>query len=318
MSRFGLVGTITYDVITMEGETIHEGLGGILYQAAVLCGQEYEVNLYTNLGQGLETKVQELIKEWRTLNIGGINMVPGPGNRVFLDYLAGRERIEVLKSVVPPINPDRILKDLHKLDFLVMVLNSGFDMELDEWERVKKNANCPIWLDIHSLTLEKKIGSPREYVSIQGWKDWVEGIDYLQANKAEVAALLGCCRKNLDLAELERFGAEVFGLGIKAVFFTLGEEGLLLMEKKGSRSIAAVEGHSVVDSTGCGDVFCAGTAVCLSQGRDPFESAARGMGLASAAVSMRGVSPLFNLIKSDYHKFHNFSIKQILGNKKRT
>ena len=49
MSRFGLIGTITYDVITIEGKTIHEGLGGILYQAAVLCGLGCEVNLYTNL-----------------------------------------------------------------------------------------------------------------------------------------------------------------------------------------------------------------------------------------------------------------------------
>jgi hypothetical protein len=112
MTRFGLIGTITYDVITGEGENIHEGLGGILYQVAVLCGLGYEVNLYTNLGGELETEVQELTKEWRTLNPGGINTVSGPGNRVFLDYPTGRERIEVLKSVVPPINPDRILGDL--------------------------------------------------------------------------------------------------------------------------------------------------------------------------------------------------------------
>jgi hypothetical protein len=300
MSRFGLIGTITYDVITIEGKTIHEGLGGILYQAAVLCGLGYEVNLYTNLGQGIETEVQELTKEWRALNKGGINMVSGPGNRVFLDYRSGRERIEVLKAVVPPISSERILKDLPKLDFLVMILNSGFDMESKEWENVKKNATCPIWLDIHSLPLKKIIGSPREYVSVRDWKDWIEGIDYLQANKAEVAALLDCPGKNPDLAELESFGAMVFKLGVKAVFLTLGEEGLLLMEKKGSRSIGAIGGNSVVDSTGCGDVFCGGAAVYLSEGRDPFESAVYGMRIASAAVSMSGVSPIYKRMISSF------------------
>jgi hypothetical protein len=205
-----------------------------------------------------------------------------------------------LKSVVPPISPHRILKDLPQLDFLVMVFNSGFDMESDEWGRVKKKATCPIWLDIHSLPLEKKIGSPREYVSLQDWKDWVEGIDYLQANRAEVAALLGCPGKNPDLEELESFGGMVFKLGVKAVFLTLGEEGLLLMEKKGSRSIAAIEGNSVVDSTGCGDVFCGGAAVFLSEGRDPFESAVYGMRIASAAVSMSGVSPIFKRMISSF------------------
>jgi len=300
MSRFGLIGTITYDVITIEGKTIHKGLGGILYQAAVLCGLGCEVNLYTNLGRRLETEVQELTKEWRTLNKRGIDMVSGPGNRVFLDYRSGRERIEVLKSVVPPICPDRILKDLPQLDFLVMVLNSGFDMESDEWERIKKKATCPIWLDIHSLPLEKKIGSPREYVPVRNWKDWVEGIDYLQANRAEVAALLGCPGKNPDLAELESFGAMVSKLGIKAVFVTLGEEGVLLMDKKGSWSIGAIGGNSVVDSTGCGDVFCGGAAAYLSEGRDPFESAVYGMRIASAAVSTSGVSPMFKQMISSF------------------
>ncbi len=292
MTRFGLIGTITYDLITTEGKTTYEGLGGILYQVAVLCGLGYEVNLYTNLGRELESEVRKLIKEWGTLNTGGINVVPGPGNRVFLDYSKGRERIEVLKSVVPPIGSSLILDDLPQLDFLVMVLNSGFDMERVEWEQVKKKATCPIWLDIHSLALEKKIGGPRAYVSLQDWKEWIEGIDYLQANKAEVAALLGCPGKNLDLTELEGFGVLVCELGIKAVFVTQGEEGVLLMDKKGSKNIAVTGGNSVVDTTGCGDVFCAGTAAYLSEGRDPLESAGYGMKIASEAVSLRGIKPL--------------------------
>jgi sugar/nucleoside kinase (ribokinase family) len=293
MSCFGLIGTITYDVITTERKTTHEGLGGILYQVAVLCGLGYEVNLYTNLGRELEAEVRELTKEWKTLNTGGISMVPGPGNRVFLDYGKGRERVEVLESVVPPIGSSLILNDLPKLDFLVMVMNSGFDMERTEWERVKKEATCPVWLDIHSLALEKKIGSPREYVSFRDWKEWVEGIDYLQANKAEVAALLGYPEKNLDLADIEGFGVLVCELGIKAVFVTMGEEGVLVMDKKGSKNIDVTGGNSVVDTTGCGDVFCAGTAAFLSEGRDLLESAVYGMKIASAAASVRGVKPLF-------------------------
>ncbi len=299
MKRFGLIGTITYDVITTEGKTTHEGLGGILYQVAVLCGLGYEVNLYTNLGRELESEVRELIKKWGTLNTVGINMVPGPGNRVFLDYSRGRERIEVLKSVVPPIESSMILNDLPQLDFLVMVLNSGFDMERDEWGRVKKKATCPVWLDIHSLALEKKIGGPRGYISLQDWKEWIEGIDYLQANKAEVASLLGCPGKNLGRGELEGFGLQAFELGIEAVFVTLGEEGALLMDKKGSKNIAVTGGNSVVDTTGCGDVFCAGTVAYLSEGRDPLESAGYGIKIASAAAGVRGIKPLISLFYKD-------------------
>ena len=295
MSRFGLIGTITYDVITAEGKTVHEGLGGILYQAALLCGLGYHVNLYTNLGRSLETEVRRLTKEWKTLNTEGVSIVPGPGNRVFLDYPSGGERIEVLRSVVPSIDPVRILEGLSQLDFLVMVLNSGYDIRLSDWKMVKKKAACPVWLDIHSLLLERKIGRPRQYMTVQKWKEWVEGIDYLQANRAEVAALRGYPGEDPSHEDLESFGAEVLKLGVKAVFLTLGGAGVLLVEKAGSQRIPVEEGHTVKDSTGCGDVFCAGAAACLSRGQDPFESAQKGMRIASEAVSLCGVAPIFHL-----------------------
>lgn len=295
MARFGIAGTVTHDVITASGKIVHEGLGGILYQAAILCGRGYPVYLYTNLGVALEKEVEDLTKEWRTLHTQGVLVVPGPGNRVFLNYPPQGERTEVLESVVPPIDPHRILEDLPQLDFFIMVLNSGLDMEWEDWEKVKKKAACPVWLDIHSLLLQRAIGRPREYVPLQGWKEWVEGVDYLQANKAEWAAMMGRPAEALDLDELESFGAEVFELDVKAVFLTLGEEGVLLMEKGGSKRIKPTGSQKVMDSTGCGDVFCAAAAAFLSEGRDPVESAAYGMRTASAAVSSCGVASLFHL-----------------------
>lgn len=223
-------------------------------------------------------------------------MVSGPGHRVFLHYPRQGERREVLKAAVPPVDPDRVLQDLPQLDFLVLVLNSGFDMALKDWQRVKKNAVCPTWLDIHSLPLEKKIGSPRRYVLVQDWKDWVEGIDYLQANKAEVAALLGCPGNDPTRAELASFGNMVCEMGLKAVFITLGAEGALVVGKNGPRIMAAIKEKSVVDTTGCGDVFCAGAAVSLSKGCDPYESALYGMEIASATARLSGISEIFKLI----------------------
>jgi len=295
MSRFGLAGTITYDVITMQEKTEHEGLGGILYHAALLCALGFHVHLYTNLGLALEAKVHDMTRGWKTLDTVGVHIVPGPGNRVFLDYPQEGERVEVLESVVPPIDPSRILEDLPQLDFLVMVFSSGFDVRLADWKKVKKKAACPIWLDLHSLLLERKIGKPRRYVVLPNWQEWVEGTDYLQANKAEVAALSGYPGSELDSDKLESFGDEALNLGVKAVFLTRGEEGVLLMEKTGSRDIPAGKGSPVADSTGCGDVFCAGAAASLSHGRSPFESAVFGMRIASAAVSLRGVDPIFHL-----------------------
>ncbi len=295
-SCFGLIGTITYDVITHEKGTTHEGLGGILHQAAVLCGLGQEVILYANLGRELEPEVRDLTSKWKSFSREGINLVSGPGNRVFLHYPLQGERVEVLKAVVPPVAPDRVVNDLPHLDFLVMVLNSGFDMTLNDWRLVKKNAVCPIWVDIHSLLLEKKIGGPRNYVAVADWQDWIMGIDYLQANQAEVAALLGGPGRILTRTNLEKFGRKVCEMGLKAAFLTMGPEGVLVVDKKTARHMAAFEAKSVIDSTGCGDVFCAGAALFLSRGFDPFESALFGMRIATAVAGFSGISPIYKRI----------------------
>ena len=60
--------------------------------------------------------------------------------------------------------------------------------------------------------------------------------------------------------------------------------------------MAAIKEKSVVDTTGCGDVFCAGAAVSLSKGLDPYESALYGMEIASAAARLSGISEIFKLM----------------------
>ena len=62
--KFGLIGTITHDVITLESGQSFEGIGGVLYQAAVLCGLGREVFLYTNLGEELEPEVPPFPRRW--------------------------------------------------------------------------------------------------------------------------------------------------------------------------------------------------------------------------------------------------------------
>jgi len=298
VSRFGLIGTITYDVISHEKALGYEGLGGVLHQVAVLCGLKKEVSLYTNLGQELSEEFGKTTHNWTTLHKQGINRVSGPGNRVFLCYPQMGERVEILKSVVPPLNPEKILCDLLSLNFLVVVLNSGLDLEKKDWLKIRKEAVCPLWLDIHSLLLEKKLNAPRKYVSFPDWRDWTEGVHYLQANRAEVASMLGHPGTHPSEAEVRRLGKMALEAGTRAVFVTLGKEGALVVTENRTRKIRVVEDKPVVDSTGCGDVFCAGTVVKLNDGSDPIEAAQFGMQLASAAVSVSGVAATFELARN--------------------
>jgi hypothetical protein len=295
VSRFGLIGTITHDVITHETGAGFRGLGGVLHQVAVLCGLNEEVALYTNIGEELFNKFRKTVKGWNNFHTQGVNCVPGPGNRVFLNYPRRGERLEVLKSVVPPLNPKKILNEVKGLNFFVLVMNSGFDLEKRDWQRIIGASACPLWVDIHSLLLERKLNSPRRYISFPDWREWAGGVHYFQANKAEVASMLGHPGIDLSESELTRFGKMALEVGVQSVFITLGEEGALVMTDKRVRKIGVTEKTPVKDSTGCGDVFCAGTAAKLVGGGDPFEAAHFGLRLASAAVGITGIDATYKL-----------------------
>lgn len=295
--NFGLIGTITYDEITfLSGQQI-SGLGGVLYQASVLCGLGKDVSLYTNLGEELVEDVTPLVRKWSTLRKKNIRQVPGPGNRVHLHYPEKGERVEVLKTVVPPLDSAPVIADLHKLGILILVINSGYDLELSHWRDIVESASCPIWVDVHSLFLSRELNVPRKYLPMSEWEEWVKGISFLQANAKEVASMLGTPDERPSEMDLSRFGEKAFELGVEAAFVTLGKEGVLVLKKDQSLKIAALQAGTVVDTTGCGDVFCGGAVVKLASGKDPFDAAQFGLELATQAVEVKGVEETFRLVR---------------------
>jgi sugar/nucleoside kinase (ribokinase family) len=299
--KFGLVGTVTHDFITFDSGQSFKGLGGVLYQAAVLCGLGKEVFLYTNLGEELVKDVERMTRDWTTLNKGGVRSVPGPGNQVYLHYPAQGERVEVLKSVVPSLDSSRLLKKITEFEMLVMIVNSGFDLELSEWQKIVQASSCPVWLDIHSLLLSRELNVRRKYLTLSEWKDWIKGVSFVQANAKEVATMLGRPDRVLSKADISRFASMALRSGAKAVFVTLGKEGIIVVTPEKSKKIEATKTEKVVDTTGCGDVFCAAAAAKLAEGEDPFVSALFGLELATQAVSVRGIEESY-LLASRHRK----------------
>jgi len=295
--KFGLLGTITFDWISQVTKPAWKGLGGVLYQGAVLCALGKEVYLYSNLGSLLVSEVTRITKEWKSLQRRGINQVTGPGNQVELHYPKTGERLEILKSVVPPVPPYQIIQDLPELSMFILVINSGFDIELEDWQAIVQAASCPIWVDIHSLPLSKELGVPRRYRPLPEWKNWIQGVDYIQANAKEMAAMLGHPDVNPTAEEMLSFAEKAFELGSRAIFVTHGKEGGLVMTPAESKNISSPTIAGVVDSTGCGDVFCAATAAKLSEGNDPFVAAEFGLKLASKAATARGVEEIYDRVR---------------------
>jgi hypothetical protein len=295
--EIGLIGTITYDVITSDAGDVYRGLGGILYQAAVLSALEKNVLLFTNLGRELASHVEKATQNWPYLGKEGVKLVPGPGNHVHLHYPEKGERREILESVVPPLDPLDILLRLRRLQMIVSVFNSGFDITLSSWRRIVDAAICPVWLDFHSLVLSRELNAPRKLLSTIPWKNWARGVTYLQVNRAELCCLLGCVEQELSGKEVELFGQSAFDMGLRAVFITLGRNGVWVLTPGQTRIIVPPHADSIEDTTGCGDVFCARTVKDLAEGAELFSAAEAGVELATQATSAKGVEETFKLVR---------------------
>jgi sugar/nucleoside kinase (ribokinase family) len=98
--------------------------------------------------------------------------------------------------------------------------------------------------------------------------------------------------------KVEDFGRLAFAIGVEAVFITLGKEGALALTPERSEKMGVAGARRIVDTTGCGDVFCAGAASMLASGADPLEGAAYGLELASAASQVSGVQETYALVRS--------------------
>jgi len=293
--RVGLIGTVTHDVISSDAGKAFEGLGGILYQAAALCGLKTEVSVYCNIGEDLAPRTDRIIGKWPALDASRISRIPVPSNLVRLHYPRRGERVEILESVVPAIESERVIDDLPDLDMLTAVCNSGYDIILEEWRKIVRASVCPVWFDVHSLALSKGIGRPRTYIPLTEWRHWVQEVSYVQANLMELSCMVGYPGKALTLDDVSAFSAKAFEEGVEAVFITLGREGVLVISPKKLERFSSPETVNVLDTTGCGDVFCAATIAKLIRGADPFDAASFGVRLAAKAAGVEGVEETYAL-----------------------
>lgn len=311
-ARFGLIGSITWDTIKLANGEMWQGPGGILYQAASLCALGYEVMLICKVGEEIWTKINKIISSWTSLKTDAVKIVPGRGNQVYLYYPKKGERKERLKWAVPPLTASDILPFLPHLDFLLVVFNSGYDLDFYSWRQVIHSASCPLWLDLHSLVLSPNFGR-RRYESFESWPAWVEGVDYLQANEKEAACLLGQPNRRPSLEEINLLATKGFSLGLRAIFITLGQRGVYVATPEKWAIFQPEKIRKAVDPTGCGDCLAAGTSAELLRGKSPFEAVHFGLSLASQMVEVRGVLSSFELISqffSDWTEKEKFLSKQ--------
>jgi sugar/nucleoside kinase (ribokinase family) len=105
-------------------------------------------------------------------------------------------------------------------------------------------------------------------------------VDYVLPNEEQALAMAG-------VTDVEEAAKRLLAAGPKGVLITLGAAGSLVVTEAGATRLPAVE-VEVVDTTGCGDAYCAGFITGLLQGEDVLTAARWGTATAAAVATGLG------------------------------
>ncbi|GAA2877173.1 PfkB family carbohydrate kinase [Streptosporangium fragile] len=115
---------------------------------------------------------------------------------------------------------------------------------------------------------------------VRGARGFLPYVDYLLPNEEQALMMSGAG----DAAGAAR---ELLAEGPSAVLVTLGAEGSLVADASGITRVPALD-VPVVDTTGCGDAYCAGFVAGLVDGRDVAGAARLGTALAARVAGGLG------------------------------
>lgn len=242
-----LIGQSVEDHIHRYGEVAVQP-GGIFYAAAVLGTIKNEgdtISLHTSIEKDNYRLFQDYYRNTEQVNSPVLDKIP----KVHLRFEPGKERCEKYENITAklPVNID----NPNRFDGIYINMITGFDIDINDLERLRKNYNGPIYIDIHTLTrgLDDDLG--RHFRKIPGFGRWAAAVDFLQCNEHEIA-MTGDAEDEAGLAE------NILRLGPKFVIVTKGERGATLWTSTGNELSGfsrIADSFDSVNNVGCGDVF---------------------------------------------------------------
>lgn len=296
--NIAVIGTINRDTIyPYDGPRI-ESYGGILYNLVALSSlMKKQVRLYPicNLGADIHRTVLDRLEELANTNIEGIRIVRLKNNHAILRYSTPSDRNEFLENRLPTLTFHHIEPFLD-CDFLLINFISGHDLNLSTLKRIRHHFKGTIFVDIHSLTLGISTDGQRIPRRPDEWTEWVRQADICQLSLDESRILAGRALHTDD--EVAQFAKQLLTIGPRIVLITLGPKGSFVASR--SESGTALE-HcpantvSVVDTTGCGDIFSAGFISEYIRSRDPMTANRFANRVAAANCTLRGLEELHTI-----------------------
>lgn len=269
-----LIGHVNQDRILLPDGTNRKGYGGALYTAAALATLfegKARIELFTDLSVEETPRLEELLREWGHDFVLRTSRESGGSNQAEIVYDDSGGRTEKTWIRSRSVTAE-VLKAASEADLVLVNFVSGTDLDLAEFENMKRNRKGLLLVDLHCLNRPVGEDGMRHRRTIPRWQELVNGIDLLQGNAEELADLVGeklgppITAGYLPPVWRQTLG-EILKEGVRCVVMTLGASGAWL-----AYALAAGRGRFIwqpafsvtpVDPTGCGDTFTAGLAYGL-------------------------------------------------------
>ncbi len=269
--KITVIGHLCLDVIQHPDGSETQSYGGIFFSVATLAnllGPADTVAPVFGVGKEDYDALMGRLKAYPNIDASEIYQFSGPTNHVRLIYSSTSERTECSKNISEPIPLKRIRPHLDA-DLVLVNMISGFDITLDTFDEIRmevREANTPLYLDVHSLTLGIKEDYTRFHRPVDLWRRWLFMLHAAQLNEEEAAILSPDQLNETSLAN------HTLALDTQALLITRGERGCtaFIDEHKHMHrvEVPGLQIASSPDPTGCGDVFGAAYCAHFAKSRD--------------------------------------------------
>jgi hypothetical protein len=291
--RLGVVGSMVWDTIYQRDpmRPAVEEWGGISYSLAALDAtlpDDWVIVPIIKVGRDLAARANAFLRTLRHLTPDARFIeVPEPNNRVTLRYFELERRCEQMAGGVPPWTWSELGPQVSDLDALYINFISGYEMDLQTAQFLRRGFTRLIYADLHSLFLGKEPDGTRVLRALPDAPAWFGCFDVVQLNEEEMRQL-GDDPLQVAAGALAR--------GCDTLVVTLGGKGAAYFTGRPTRSARIPGAGAGVpldgDPTGCGDVFGATVMASLLATLPLEEALRRGTHLAARNVSHRGATGL--------------------------
>ena len=317
--RIGVIGTFVWDVIYgRDARAVPvEEWGGITYSLSGLDAalpDDWEIVPIMKVGHDLAARARQFLASLRHIAPdAALVEVPFPGHRVELRYVDDERRTEVLTGGIPgwswlALKP---LLDQARLDALYINFLSGWELDLETAQLVRRHFAGPIHCDLHMKVMAVQPDGLRTFRPIPNVAEWCGCFDFLQMNEEEMATI---APDSMSLA------ATALAAGVSCLLVTLGKRGAVYFAAPGFDTIddlpprqglataprggtggvgpvrTALVPAPVVnppgDPTGCGDVWGATYFSRMVAGDKLSDAMKAAVGAAARNVGHRGATGL--------------------------